>query len=106
MIPLGFWRDDKLRQLLTGLTNQVEPCSRSDSVEKRQLQDCFNAFLDIITDDTLAKAVNLNILMHTRSESLQTRIFALNCSEVVWRSHGGKLLGDFIPQYRVSCISC
>jgi U3 small nucleolar RNA-associated protein 10 len=93
---LGFWRDDKLRQLLTGLTNQVEIGSRSDSVEKKQLQDCLIAFLDIITDDTLVKAVNLNILMHTRSESLQTRIFALTCSEVMWRSHGGKLLGDFV----------
>jgi len=101
----GFWLTDTLQQLLTGLTNQVEVCSRSDSVEKKQLQDCFIAFLDIVTDETLVQAVNLNILMYTRSESLQTRNFALSCLEVIWRSHGGKLLG-FVTETATFIAEC
>jgi len=31
--------------------------------------------------------------MHTRSEDVRLRTFALTCSETLWRAHGGKLLG-------------
>ena len=35
----------------------------------------------------------MNILMHTRSEDPRVRLFALACSESLWRSQGGKLIG-------------
>ena len=60
---------------------------------KPLLQECFGALLETITDDTLLKIVNMNILMHTRSEDPRVRIFALACSESLWRSQGGKLIG-------------
>ena len=92
---VGFWRDDKLRQILDGLTSQIEVCVRLNfnADGRRLLQDCLVVLLENITDDTLVKAVNLNVLMHTRSEDSRIRTFALTCSETLWRSQGGKLLG-------------
>jgi hypothetical protein len=49
--------------------------------------------VDSVTDDTLLKSINLNLLMHTRSDDVRLQVLALTCSENVWRSHGGKLLG-------------
>lgn len=48
---------------------------------------------DCVNDDALLKAINLNLLMHTRSEDSRLRFFALTCSETLWRAHGEKLIG-------------
>ncbi|KDR78387.1 hypothetical protein GALMADRAFT_245550 [Galerina marginata CBS 339.88] len=102
----GFWRDDKLRQISTPLTGQIEVCVRLNfSGGKSQLQDCFSTLIEAITDDTLLKAVNLNILMHTRSDDPQVRLFALTCSEGIWRSNGGKLLG-FVGETATFIAEC
>jgi hypothetical protein len=50
--------------------------------------------VDSVTDDTLLKSINLNLLMHTRSDDARLRVLALTCSENLWRGHGGKLLGS------------
>ncbi|KAF8901036.1 armadillo-type protein [Gymnopilus junonius] len=90
----GFWRDDKLRQISTPLTAQVEVCVRLNFLDgKSLLQECFGALIENVTDDTLLKTINLNILMHTRSEDSRVRLFALECAQAVWHSKGGKLLG-------------
>jgi U3 small nucleolar RNA-associated protein 10 len=89
-----FWRDDKLRQLASPLIEQIAVCVRSNYTEGRPLlQECLNALVDSVTDDSLLKSINLNILMHTRSDDVRLQILALTCSENLWRSHGGKLLG-------------
>lgn len=78
----------------TVLTGQIEVCIRLNYADgKPLLQECFSALLETITDDTLLKIVNMNILMHTRSEDTRVRLFALACSESLWRSQGGKLIG-------------
>ncbi|KAF9526013.1 hypothetical protein CPB83DRAFT_877003 [Crepidotus variabilis] len=103
---LGFWRDDKLRQILQGLSNQVETCARLGISESRViLQNCLSAFLETVTDDFLAKTLNLNILMHTRSDDVSVRIFALSCAERLWRVHGGKLLG-FVAETATFIAEC
>ncbi|KAF4611649.1 hypothetical protein D9613_003824 [Agrocybe pediades] len=105
----GYWRDDKLRQIATPLTNQIEVCVRlkfTDSAGKAQLQDCFNALIENATDDTLLKNINLGILMHTRSEDARVRLFALSCSEAIWKtSGGGKLLG-FVAETATFISEC
>ncbi|EEB90759.1 hypothetical protein MPER_10992 [Moniliophthora perniciosa FA553] len=55
--------------------------------------EALTSAVEHVTDDTLLKSVNLDILMHTRSEDAGTRIFALSASESLWKTHGGKLLG-------------
>ena len=91
-----FWRDDRLRQLTSPLVEQVAVCIKSNYAEgKTLLQECLSALVDSITDDTQLKTINLNILMHTRSDDAKLRIFALTCSETLWRNHGGKLLGSW-----------
>ena len=96
IIESAFWRDDKLRQVSTVLTGQIEVCIRLDFADGKQLlQECFGALLETITDETLLKIVNMNILMHTRSEDRRVRLFALACSESLWRSQGGKLIGMY-----------
>lgn len=95
---LAFWRDDKLRQLASPLIKQIPVCNQLNLMEgKVFLQDCLVALVDSATDDMLLKAVNLEILMYTRSEDVRLRLFALTCSEKLWKVHGGKLLGELIP---------
>jgi U3 small nucleolar RNA-associated protein 10 len=90
-----FWRDDKLRQLTYPLIEQIAVCIGSNYIEGRPLlQECLRTLVESVTDDTLLKLINLNVLMHTRSEDVKLRVFALTCSDSLWRSHGGKLLGS------------
>lgn len=90
----AFWRDDKLRQIAAPLIAQVAVCVRQNSADNKPLlQQCLGALTDSVTDDMLLKSINLDLLMHTRSEDARLRLFALSCSETLWRTHGGKLLG-------------
>lgn len=76
------------------MVEQVEVTSRlNDADAKKLLQDCLGILIEAVTDDTLLKKINLNILMHTRSEDSRSRLTALSFSEALWRTHGGKLLG-------------
>jgi U3 small nucleolar RNA-associated protein 10 len=91
---LAFWRNEKLRQIAPLLVEQVSVCIRLEIPEgKTTLSGCLEALMEAVNDDTLIKSINLDLLMHTRSEDVRTRIFALTCSETLWRAHGGKLLG-------------
>ncbi|KAI0920552.1 hypothetical protein AcV5_010550 [Taiwanofungus camphoratus] len=90
----AFWRDDKLQQLVIVMVTQVQVCVCLNSGDgKAILSDCLVATVDIVNDDALLKTMNSNILMHTRSDDARLRIFSLACSEILWRAHGGKLLG-------------
>ncbi|KAG5644278.1 hypothetical protein DXG03_008763 [Asterophora parasitica] len=102
----AFWRDDKLRQLASPLILQVPVCVRSNTAEaKSSLQDCLIALVDSATDDMLLKSINLDILMHTRSEDVRLRLLALTCSEKLWKTHGGKLLG-FVAETTTFIAEC
>lgn len=91
---LAFWRDEKLRQIAPLLVEQVSICIRLELPEgKTTLSGCLEALMEAVHDDTLIKSINLDLLMHTRSEDVRSRVFALACSETLWRAHGGKLLG-------------
>ncbi|KAG6909155.1 hypothetical protein DXG01_001782 [Tephrocybe rancida] len=89
----AFWRDDKLRQLAGPLVQQLPVCLKATPESKTAVQDCLVALVDNVTDDMLLKSVNLDVLMHTRSDDVRLRLLALTCSEKLWRVHGGKLLG-------------
>lgn len=93
-----FWRDDKIRHLSPHLISQVPVCLKLNLPEgKRLLQDALCALMDNATDDVLLKSINLDLLMHTRSEDVQVRLYALVCSKTLWQTHGGKLLGKNNP---------
>lgn len=96
-----FWRDDKLRQMSSPLIAQAAVCIKLNYTDgKIQLQECLGALTDSATDDNLLKAINLDLLMHTRSEDVRLRLLALTCSEALWRVHGGKLLGSLFSILR------
>lgn len=88
-----FWRDEKLQQLLAPLIAQVATAAQLSTPEKTALSECLVATAEVIGDDTLLKTLNVNLLMHTRSEDIRVRIYALACSEALWRAHGDKLIG-------------
>lgn len=89
-----FWRDDKLRQLLSPLVSQLAVSVRfNDADSKAAVSECLLGLAEVLSDDSLLKSLNLDILMNTRSEDSRLRLQALTCSEAIWRSHGGKLLG-------------
>jgi len=48
---------------------------------------------DTATDEALLKRLNLDVLMHTRSDDAFVRIFALQCARALWTAHGSKLVG-------------
>lgn len=63
---------------------------------KDALADFLVALLGAIDDDVLSKQLNLDILMHSRSEDARVRLLSLTCAEQLWRAHGEKLLGTFL----------
>lgn len=69
------------------------------SEAKTLLQECIVAGAEAVGDDSVLKAMNLDILMHTRSEDVKTRLFALTCTETLWRANGSKLLGLFFSPH-------
>lgn len=95
----AFWREDKLRQLIAPLMAQVPLCLDANLPDMRDtLKECLVALVDVVNDPASLKSVNLDLLMHTRSEDARVRIYSLSCSEALWRSHGGKLIGkSFFP---------
>ncbi|KAJ6464259.1 hypothetical protein C8R47DRAFT_1180243 [Mycena vitilis] len=90
----AFWRDDKLRLVTPGLVQQVAVCIRlgASAESKALVTECLVALTDSVADDTLLKTLNLDLLMHTRSDDARLRVFALACATALWSAHGGKLL--------------
>lgn len=91
---LAFWRDDKLQRLLSPVVAQVPIAARFHDAEKTAFSDCLVAFADTLNDDSLLKSFNMDLLMHTRSEEARVRLYALTCSEALWRSQGEKFIGQ------------
>ena len=89
-----FWRSDKLRQLVPLAAQQVPIAVRLNVPEgKDTLAECLASLLSIIDDDALSKSLNLDILMHSRSEDARVRLLSIACAEQLWRANGEKLLG-------------
>jgi len=104
----AYWRDDKLRQIAPSLVKQLPRCialDRDPTRNRTLLEECLVSLTDNATDDTLLKTINLNLLMHTRSESTKLKIYALHCSTALWKSHGGKLLG-FVSETATFIAEC
>ncbi|EAU87657.2 hypothetical protein CC1G_09118 [Coprinopsis cinerea okayama7 len=102
----GFWRNDKLRQISNTLAQQVATAINLGFGDgKDLLRDCLIALVEATNDDTLLKLINLNILMHTRSEDARLRLYALNCSVSIWQACGVKLLG-FVAETATFIAEC
>jgi len=70
---------------------------------KSLFKQCLEAFVENVSDDALLKSTNLDLLMHTRSDNVKVRQFALACEETLWRSHGGKLIGTLPNCFQIMC---
>lgn len=87
------------------IVKQLPVCIKINTEYARDtLANCLVVVMEQITDDTLLKTTNLDILMHTRSEDMRLRLFALTCAEAVWRTNGGKLLGMRLANLRAFAI--
>ncbi|KAH8084910.1 armadillo-type protein [Cristinia sonorae] len=90
----AFWRDDRFKQLASPLVAQVAVAARLNSSESAAaITNCLLGLASAIQGEMTLKAINLDILMHSRSEDTRTRVLALTCSEALWRHHGGRLIG-------------
>ncbi|KAK2465147.1 hypothetical protein APHAL10511_002839 [Amanita phalloides] len=101
----GYWRDDKLRELSKPLVAQVAVCVARFSDHRPLVQDALNVLVETATDDALLKAINLDVLLHTRSEDVRLRVYALGCAELMWRNHGAKLVG-FVAETATFIAEC
>jgi U3 small nucleolar RNA-associated protein 10 len=95
-----FWRDDRLQQVMPVLVALVSPAGASQDQdaplggrEREIVSASLVALGDTATDDGLLKRLNLDMLMHTRSDDTLVRIFALQCAHALWTAHGSKLVG-------------
>ncbi|KAG2130333.1 hypothetical protein DEU56DRAFT_815464 [Suillus clintonianus] len=101
-----FWRDDKLASVAKPLIAQVSSCIKLNIADGKQaLTNCLIAMTSVAVDDSLLKSINLDLLMHTRAEDARERIFALSCSEALWREQGGKLIG-FVAETATFISEC
>ncbi|KAI0692328.1 hypothetical protein BC835DRAFT_1416622 [Cytidiella melzeri] len=102
----AFWREDKLRQLITPVMAQIPISLTSSSPALRDtLRECLVALGEAMNDPSSLKTFNLEVLMHTRSDDARVRIYALSCSEALWQAHGGKLIG-FAPETATFIAEC
>jgi U3 small nucleolar RNA-associated protein 10 len=94
-----FWRDDRLQQVMPVMVALVAPAgaSQEDDAPPLDGREIVSAGLvalgDTATDDGMFKRLNLDVLMHTRSDNAFVRIFALQCARALWTAHGNKLVG-------------
>jgi U3 small nucleolar RNA-associated protein 10 len=72
---------------------------------KQALKTCLGALVAVIDDDSSLKKLNLELLMQTRSDDAQVRLFALQCAEHLWDGHSDKLVG-FIPDVVTFIAEC
>jgi hypothetical protein len=78
---------------------------------REALSRCLVAATECVSElggggDNILKSINLDVLMHTRSEYAQVRLTALQVSEELWKAHGGKFLGKFAKQHTFSiCVT-
>lgn len=98
---VAFWREDKLRQLIAPLLAQVPNCVAVSEL-RDSLRECLVALAEVINDPSSLKSLNLEILMHTRSDDARMRIYALTCDESLWQAHGGKLIGECLQSTSVT----
>lgn len=91
-----FWRDDRLQQVVPVLVALVSPAGASQDAQmgdREIVSASLVALGDAATDGGLLKRLNLDVLMHTRSDDTLVRIFALQCARALWTAHGSKLVG-------------
>jgi len=103
-----FWRDDRLQQVMPVLVALVAPAvaNQDAPLGAREIVSAgLVALGDTVTDDGLLKRLNLDVLMHTRSDDTLVRIFALQCAHAVWTAHGGKLVG-FVSETATFIAEC
>lgn len=61
---------------------------------KAAVSEFLISILAILDDDVMIKTLNIDVLMHSRSEDARVRLFSLFCAEQLWRAHGDKMLGE------------
>ena len=100
------WQDEKLRLISGPLVQQVlVRIALKQTMSKQVLIGSLDVLIDCLEDDSSVKAVNLALLVHTRSEDARVRLLALQCAVSMWRIHGVKLRGMIHCSHQLSPIS-
>jgi U3 small nucleolar RNA-associated protein 10 len=108
-----FWREDKLSALLPHVLSQVPiavhlpspppvttaPSETPPKTPRERVVSCLLSVAALLPNASsdLLKRLNLDLLMHTRSEDARVRLLALACATETWKAEGGKLVGASSP---------
>lgn len=86
------WNDKQLGTILAALVPQIA-VGPSLSYEGRGdlLRPTLAQFANLLTREDQIKRLNLDILMHTRSEDARIRLLAMKCAVQAWTSAGSVL---------------
>ncbi|KAF8259327.1 armadillo-type protein [Lactarius quietus] len=101
----AFWRDDRLQQVLPVLVPLVAHPGARGPTGDDALETALVALSDAAMDDALLKRLNLDVLMHTRSDDVRVRLLALRCARALWLAHGSKLVG-FVSETTTFIVEC
>ncbi|KDQ16943.1 hypothetical protein BOTBODRAFT_144298 [Botryobasidium botryosum FD-172 SS1] len=89
-----FWRDDRLEKIMHPVVQQIAiPNVWGAESGKELLTQCLTDIARAMTRDELLKALNRNILMQTRSEDPNVRLYTLACASHMWQEEGSRLIG-------------
>jgi len=116
-----FWREDKLSALLPHVLSQVPiavhlpspppvttaPSETPPKTPRERVVSCLLSVAALLPNASsdLLKRLNLDLLMHTRSEDARVRLLALACATETWKAEGGKLVG-FVGETATFIAEC
>jgi len=102
----GYWRDDRVRKILPVLAAQLgTPCTLRSAESQKILADTMVALARVATDSAVLKALNLAVLMQTRSEDARVRLRALGVADALWRDDGAGM-HEFVAETESFILEC
>lgn len=100
----AYWRDDRIRKIMPVLVDQIAALP-AGAAKQKALTDTLVALAHAAGDSAVLKAINLAILMHTRSDEAHVRLLALVTADAIWREDGGALQ-EFSTETETFVLEC
>ncbi|EJD43874.1 hypothetical protein AURDEDRAFT_185221 [Auricularia subglabra TFB-10046 SS5] len=100
----AYWRDDRIRKIMPVLVDQIAALP-SGAAHQKALVDTLVALAHAAGDSAVLKAINLAVLMHTRSDEAHVRLLALVVADAIWREDGGAVQ-EFATETETFVLEC
>lgn len=97
MVVIAYWTDELLTKLLPNLVAQLPVAySFADESADAVYAKTMASLSGTTSSPSLLKSLNHTLLLHTRSDTPEIRLLALQVVEAVWTRSGDEML-EFVP---------